>query len=153
MIEENKTYYFDHEKLNVYQRSIEFVEWSNKLLKKKKIKTSTADQLERAADSIVLNITEGNGKFTPKDKCRYFDISRGSAMESSGCLDVLFAKNFIDDAERNVGKLILVDIIKMLMGLIKANSNRTYENDAKYETEQDHENEQDQEKKSKNKIY
>ncbi|WP_372370960.1 four helix bundle protein [Candidatus Uabimicrobium sp. HlEnr_7] len=37
-------------------------------------------QLDRASTSIVLNIAEENGKYTPKD--RYFDIARGSALES-----------------------------------------------------------------------
>lgn len=31
------------------------------------------DQLDRASTSIPLNIAEGNGKYTPKDRCRFFD--------------------------------------------------------------------------------
>lgn len=126
-MEENKKYYLDHEKLNVYKHSIEFIKWTNKLIRKINSKNSTTDQLERAADSIVLNISEGNGKFTPKDKCRYFDISRGSAMESAACLDVLLAKNLISIEENDEGKKFLVEIVKMLMGIIKSTSDRSYE--------------------------
>jgi four helix bundle protein len=134
-MEENEKYFFDHEKLNVYKHSIDFIKWSNKLIKRINAKSSTTDQLERAAESIVLNISEGNGKFTSKDKCRYFDISRGSAMESAACLDVLLAKNLISIEENEEGKTFIVDIVKMLMGLIKSNSNRTYESLESYEQE------------------
>ena len=132
-MEDKEEYFFDHEKLRVYKKAVEFVEWVKKLVDKIKTKNSTIDHLDRAADSIVLNIAEGNGKFTPKDKCRYFDISRGSAMESSGCLDLLLAKNLIDANETKEGKIILRDVVNMLMGLIKSNSDRVYETDAEYQ--------------------
>ena len=82
----------------------------------------------------MLNIAEGNGKFTPKDKCRYFDISRGSGMECAGCLDVLSAKKLITAKEREEGKIILRDIVNMLMGLIKSNYSRSYEADENYKS-------------------
>lgn len=133
-MKENEKYFFDHEKLHVYQRAIEFVEWTDKLLNKIHVRNSTKDQLERASESIALNISEGNGKFTPKDRCRYFDIARGSAMECAGCLDVLFARILIADKEREEGKIILKDIINMLMGLIKSNSDRVYDLNENYES-------------------
>lgn len=126
-MEEREKYFFDHEKLNAYKKAVQFAGWTDKLIKEKKLKVSTTDQLERAAESIVLNIAEGNGKFTSKDKCRYFDIARGSAMESAGCLDVLLAKNLIGTNENYEGKIILNEIVKLLMGLIKSNSDRVYE--------------------------
>jgi len=33
-----------------------------------------------------LNISEGTGKFTAKDKNRFYDIARGSAVEKCGLL-------------------------------------------------------------------
>ncbi|MDF1612705.1 four helix bundle protein [Stygiobacter electus] len=55
--------YFDHEKLNVYQKAIEFIEWLENIINRN-AKKSILDQIERAANSILLNIAEGNGKFT-----------------------------------------------------------------------------------------
>ena len=132
-MEETEKYFFDHEKLHVYQKAIEFVKWTDSLLKNLEARSSTKDQLERACESIVLNISEGNGKFLPKDRCRYFDIARGSAMECAGCLDVLFARNLIADKDKEEGKVILKDIINMLMRLIKSNSDRVYETQGDYE--------------------
>ena len=133
-MEEKESYYFDHEKLRVYQKSVEFISWVDNILCKNGIKSSIADQIVRASESIVLNIAEGNGKFTPKDRCRYFDISRGSAMECAGCLDVLFAKKKITVSELGEGKIILRDIVNMLMGLIKSNSDRAYDTEGDYST-------------------
>ena len=101
-MEKSNECFFDHEKLNVYQNSLDFIVWSNSLIKE--IKNNTSDHLERASDSIVLNIAEGNGKYTPRDRCKYFDISRGSALESAGCLDILFAKSLINSVSQKEGE-------------------------------------------------
>jgi len=57
---------FHHEKLTVYQRALKFAGWSQDLIESLTKKTSTRDHLERAGDSIALNIAEGNSKFSQK---------------------------------------------------------------------------------------
>ena len=112
----------DHEKLQVYQRSLAFISWADPLLDRLPKKLSVRDQLDRAGTSIPLNIAEGNGKFTSADRCRFFDIARGSALECSACLDVLVAKGKAVASEIEKGKDMLVEIVSMLVGLIRANS-------------------------------
>lgn len=88
------------------------------------------DQLDRASTSIVLNLAEGNGKFTSPDRCRFFDTSRGSALECAAGLDVLVAKGRCEAEVTAAGKERLRGIVSMLVGLIKANSNwRLHEGD------------------------
>jgi four helix bundle protein len=79
---------FSHERLTVYHRSLEFIEFVDNILISKSDKLSVFDQLDQASTSIPLNIAEGTGKYTLKDKCRYYDIARGSALECAACLDV-----------------------------------------------------------------
>src|SRR5687768_13677386 len=50
------------------------------------------DQLERASLSIVLNVAEGAGRRSRRDKGRFYTIARGSAMESLALIDVLIAR-------------------------------------------------------------
>ena len=73
--------HFDHEKLNVYQRSLQFVVWVTEILECIPAKLSAYGQIEGASTSIPLNIAAGNGRYTPADRCRFFDTARGSALE------------------------------------------------------------------------
>jgi four helix bundle protein len=113
---------FDHEKLRVYQHAISFIAWAEPILESLPKSLAVRDQLDRAATSTPLNVAEGNGKFTPADRCRFFDIARGSALESAACLDVLVAKKRVRGEEVQAGKQLLVDVVSMLVGLIKSNS-------------------------------
>lgn len=122
---------FDHEKLAVYQAAIEFVVWADPILKRLPKTSTIRDQMERASSSIPLNIAEGNGKFTAADRCRFFDIARGSALECAACLDVLVAKMGIEQADQ--GKAILARIVAMLVGLIRSTSaTRLHEDSTMY---------------------
>jgi four helix bundle protein len=73
-------YLFDHDRLDVYRLSIEYVanafERSSEL---SGLHRHARDQWLRAAQSIPLNIAEGNGKRSLKDRARFLDIARGSA--------------------------------------------------------------------------
>jgi four helix bundle protein len=113
---------FDHEKLEVYHESLAFVRWLEPLLQKLPKSTSVRDQLDRASTSIPLNLAEGNRKFTSPDRCRFFDIARGSALECAAALDVLNAKGLCTENETGPGKDMLIKIVSMLVGLIRANS-------------------------------
>jgi len=73
-------------------------------------------------ESFRLNLAVGNGKWTAADGCRFFNIARGSALESAACLDVLVAKRKMDPNQAAEGKSILIEIVSMLAGLIRSNS-------------------------------
>ena len=125
---------FDHEKLTVYQDSIRFVVWAGERLETLPKSLAAYDQLDRASTSIPFNIAEGNGKYTAPDRCRFFDIARGSALECAACLDVLVARKRLARAEQ--GKEIPVRIVSMLAGLIRSTSaDRIHEERAEYETD------------------
>jgi four helix bundle protein len=56
------------------------------------------DQLLRAASSVALNLTEGNAKFSAKEKRRYYQVAYGSLKECETILRMLSIK------EREVNK-------------------------------------------------
>jgi four helix bundle protein len=109
---------FSHEKLIVYQRSIEFIAWLEPLLERLPAKIAARDQLDRASTSVPLNIAEGNGKFSSKDRARFFQIAQGSALECAAALDVLVAKKRIEQAEVLPGKALLEEVVNMLMRML-----------------------------------
>jgi four helix bundle protein len=114
---------FDHEKLEVYQEAIAFCAWAGELLETLP-KVAAKDQLDRASTSIPLNIAEGNGKFSPADRSRYFEIARGSAVECAACLDVLVARKLAPVETIGPAKRQLAAIVRMLIGLLKRFSSR-----------------------------
>ena len=126
--------YFGHEKLKVYQEALAFINWVEKNTNQIPKTLAAKKHLDEASTSIALNIAEGNGKYTNKDKCKYFDISKGSTAECAGCLDILNAKGFKLNIDE--GKRILRSIYSMLIGLNKSTSkNRIYEDITEYKSE------------------
>jgi len=113
---------FDHERLEVYQASLQFITWLEPFLEKLPKSLAVRDQLDRASSSIPLNLAEGNGKFTKPDRCRFFDNARGSAFECAAGLDVLVAKRKFCVEEMTPGKERLRGIVSMTVGLIRATS-------------------------------
>src|SRR3954468_24214240 len=133
---------FDHEKLKVYQSSIQFITWSTDLLVQVTAKAAVKDQLDRASTSVALNIAEGNGKFGIRDRCRFLDFARGSALECAACLDVLVAKRLVEEPTIRAGKNQLLEIVSMLVGLISSLNARVQEDAPGYaNSEQEQEQE------------
>ena len=123
---------FDHEKLKVYQSAINFITWSTDLLMEINAKAAVKDQLDRASTSVPLNVAEGNGKFAIRDRCRFLDIARGSALECAACLDVLVAKRLLQAETIRSGKEQLLEIVSMLIGLANSLSARIQEEGSRY---------------------
>ena len=106
---------FDHDRLDVYRLSIEYVSAAFNVSKSLSgMHRHARDQWLRAAQSIPLNIAEGNGKRSLKDRARFFDIARGSAFECAAIQDVLVASGGLDDTVSRAMKLKLKRIVSML---------------------------------------
>ena len=140
--------YFDHEKLDVYQEAIAFCGWVGEFLTAISSKAAAKDQLDRASTSIPLNIAEGNGKFSSKDRARFFEMARGSALECAACLDVLLVRKLAGEEQVILSKERLSRIVQMLVGLLRKFSARAdvlreeepgYSIDHGYEHDQEHE--------------
>ncbi len=132
---------FDYEKLEVYREAISFCAWAGELIDKLP-RMAARDQLDRASTSIPLNIAEGNAKFSPADRSRFFEIARGSAVECASCLDVLVARRTAEAISVRPAKEQLAAITRMLVGLLKRFSARAdllREDEPAYTTEHDYE--------------
>ena len=58
-----------------------------------------ADQLRRAASSVVLNLSEGS-RSSKGNKAKHFAIAHGSASEVKAALELARAWGWIGDAQR-----------------------------------------------------
>ncbi len=109
---------FGHEKLDVYRAALAYVNFVYQIADSLQGHNRHArDQLLRASQSIPLNIAEGNGRRSPADRRRFFDIARGSALECAATQDVLQIGRALPQSENEKGKRLLIRIVSMLVKL------------------------------------
>jgi four helix bundle protein len=114
---------FDHEKLDVYQRALDFMAAAGAICDTLPRGSGYLwDQLQRAALSIVLNIAEGAGRFSGKDKAAFYQRARGSATECAAVLDVGCRLELLEDRICAEHKNNLERIVQMLTKLIKVHA-------------------------------
>ena len=111
---------FDHEKLDVFKVSIQFVVLANEIVEDfPQGKAFLGDQLVRAAVSVPLNIAEGAGEYSRKEKARFYRIAKRSATECAAVLSVLDSLNFVDQLKLESGRQLLSRVVAMLVQLAK----------------------------------
>jgi four helix bundle protein len=142
---------FDHDRLDVYRLSIEYTSDAFKICRSLDgLHRHARDQWLRAAQSIPLNIAEGNGKRSLRDRARFLDIARGSALECSAIQDVLIASQGMGVEINQELKIKLVRIVSMLTRMAMKFENisepeTTYAISSEQEYENEHEQEHEQE--------
>src|SRR4029077_1374894 len=104
---------FDHEKLDVYQVELLFIAWVAALLTEVRsaapgFHREVCYQLDRASLSALLNTAEGNGRRQGRQRAKFFDDARGSAIDCAACLDASVAKGFFFLERIQSGKEMLV---------------------------------------------
>jgi four helix bundle protein len=125
---------FGHEKLIVYKKGMRFVKVGSGLLGSLPRRVAACDHLDRAAESILLNIAHASSTWSPKERITYLGHANGSALECAACLDVLVAKSLLAEDAIHSGKCLLVEVVSMLISMRKTATNRVREDRAAYRT-------------------
>lgn len=76
-----------------------------------------SDQLDRASISVPLNIAEGAGRSTPRERARHYTIARGSAVECLACLDLLELE--VGAPSTAEARAVLLRLLNVLTALIR----------------------------------
>ena len=87
---------FEFQNLAVYKKAKLFHLESKQLLRLIQLEKTERDQLYRASFSIILNIAEGSGRSSNKDRRNFFVVSRASVFECASIFDVLHDSNEIN---------------------------------------------------------
>ena len=119
---ENTEYMFDFERLEVYQKSLEFLLSIYRITRSlpREYQFSLADQLRRAGLSILNNLAEGSGKLSKKEKAQFYRTSLNSARECVPMLTVLLKERQITEETYRSMRHEVVHIANMLGRLIAA---------------------------------
>ncbi|OGX18173.1 MAG: hypothetical protein A3I71_04600 [Omnitrophica WOR_2 bacterium RIFCSPLOWO2_02_FULL_63_16] len=119
---EKTEYIFDFERLEVYQKSLEFLLSIYRITRPlpREYQFSLADQLRRAGLSILNNLAEGSGKLSKKEKAQFYKTSLNSARECVPMLTVLVREKQIVEGTHQTMREEVVHIANMLGRLIAA---------------------------------
>jgi four helix bundle protein len=118
--------FFSHDRLDVYQTALQFVILADDTAAAMaRGRSYLADQLRRASTSITLNIAEGAGEFSPRDKSRFYRIARRSAAECAAILDLCNHLNLTEERIMEDGRELLHRIVAMLTRLAQIDMRRT----------------------------
>lgn len=107
--------WFDHERLDVYRKALDFVAWCGRWRNDGDMPCPTMTALDRASTGVALNIAEGNGKFSTKDRCRFIGHARTAALQAAAILDIHAIRHANGKQDVIEGKKHLVDIVSMLV--------------------------------------
>jgi four helix bundle protein len=109
----------EHNKLDAYNVALEFVPRAHNLAGGfPRGHGDLADQLRRASTSIALNIAEGAGEYSPKDKAKFYRFAKRSAAECGAVIDIAVKLDPALDVAENVK--LLERLMAMLIRLAKS---------------------------------
>jgi four helix bundle protein len=74
---------FHHESLDVYRVALDFVSWFVGLPGAKELSDRLCREIDKAATSLVLNVAEGNGRYSEMDQRRFLEIAAASAVKAA----------------------------------------------------------------------
>jgi four helix bundle protein len=111
---------FAHQKLHVYQKLVVIAADLARLSADWDKRHSVVDQLARASESALLNLTEAVRLRSISAKQCTIDYAIGSALECAACLDISVVKELLSVTSGHGEKLRLCEVVKMLTGLRKS---------------------------------
>jgi four helix bundle protein len=111
---------FDHEDLDVYQVALQLVAWLEPMLMEFSCSTDLKSKLDKSTTAIVLNIAEGNGRFTGTDQAKFYKTAYKAAIHSASLVDLATVSGAGDASSVEKGRELLRRIAAMLTALSKA---------------------------------
>lgn len=110
------------EELDVWKLGMQIVREVYKIAKKfpRSETFALADQLKRAATSVVLNVAEGSGQPTKRGFSVYIQRSKSSCLECVACCKIAIQENFISSKDTEVLEKLLEQEYFKLIALNKS---------------------------------
>ncbi len=105
---------FHHESLEVYAAGLELMAWMVSLPGSEELAGRVYCQIDQNVTSLILNIAEGNGRYSELDHRRFLDIAEGCAARAAAYLDLAVRKRTLSSKQCDPGKALLERIVAML---------------------------------------
>lgn len=112
-----------YKNLQVWQKGMEFANAVIDLTEKVQTPRKhyrLIEQLESAATSLPMNITEGKGRHSDKEFIRFLYIARGSLYETMTLLSIFEMRSWITNQSLEALEIKADQIAKMIHGMISS---------------------------------
>jgi len=119
---------FSHEDLDVYQTALRLTGWVESMLNAFSCSTDLLAKLDTSTTGIVLNLAEGNGRFSGTDHAKFLGIAYKATVQSAALVDLATAKCSAEPSQVEDGREMLRCIAAMLKALSKVASLDTSSN-------------------------
>ena len=115
-----------HMKLDVYQAAIDLAVMADSIVERlPRGRAYLADQLQRAATSVPLNVAEGAGELSRQDKARLYRMARRCATECAAVLDVCSRLSLVQKTSHWAGRELLLRVVSMLTKMTRSLAQNT----------------------------
>lgn len=109
---------FHHETLDVYRVAIAAAQAFYPSENVSRLSNPVYRRLDELLTSMVLNVAEGNGRFSDADQARFLGISHESAIKLAARLDLCVAQGLLPQNEADEWKLLLERVSLMTSSMI-----------------------------------
>ena len=110
---------FSHEDLEVYQTALRLTCWVESLSTAFSCSADLLSKLDTSTTSIVLNLAEGNGRFSGADHAKFLGIAYRATVHSGALIDLATANSSLGLSQIEDGREMLHCIVTMLTSLAK----------------------------------
>ncbi|MDD2460713.1 MAG: four helix bundle protein, partial [Kiritimatiellae bacterium] len=110
---------FSHEDLEVYQTALRLTCWVESLSTAFSCSADLLSKLDTSTTSIVLNLAEGNGRFSGADHAKFLGIAYRATVHSGALIDLATANSSLGLSQIEDGREMLHCIATMLTSLAK----------------------------------
>jgi len=104
---------FYHEQLDVYRTALEVVRWFHSSHMSGRLPKLRFRELDTNITSMVLNIAEGNGRFSGADHCRFVETAHRAAIKVSAQLDLCEQKQLVAGDKVEAAHSLLLRVASM----------------------------------------
>ena len=116
---------FNFEKLEVYQRSLKLAIEIIKVAQEFNYKYNRIrDQLIGAIISVPLNLAEGSGRKSFKEKINFYKYSKGSCFESIPLISICLELKLISKKQHDSWRSEIRELCGMIAGLIRYSNSK-----------------------------
>jgi len=109
---------FHHETLDVYRVAIAAAEAYCSSEAVSRLSNPVFRRLDELLTSMVLNVAEGNGRFSEADQARFLGTSHESAIKLAARLDLCVAQGLLPSNEVDEWKLLLERVSVMTSSMV-----------------------------------